>query len=226
MPSNTVATTTNTAAFKNSDYTCDAPGNRMSESALLDKELAPEEKAAKSNASCTGVRSAGRKRKQIPVEGSVSVKESVVGGGCNSRTGLVAERERQSVAQVHNGVVSSGHADRDRTQAGACCCPKQDRKASEKNGLPGTTGTASAPASRAEDAPPGPYTRSLSPPSLENGFLLSREPSRDEQDDSEKDKEETLPTPPRKKRGRRKLERPTKYVEQKEEDGVDAIKNE
>lgn len=147
----------------------------------------------------------------------MSLKESVVGGGYNSRTGLAAERERQSVsvAQVHNGVVSSGHADRDRNQAGARCCPKQDRKASEKNGLPGAPGTPSAPTSRSEDAPPEPHTllcqsRSLSPPSLENGFLLSREPNRDEQDDSEKDKEETLPTPPRKKRGRRKLERPTK----------------
>ncbi|XP_020776185.1 DNA (cytosine-5)-methyltransferase 3A isoform X1 [Boleophthalmus pectinirostris] len=33
-------------------------------------------------------------------------------------------------------------------------------------------------------------------------------------------------TPPRKKRGRRKLERPTKYVEHKEEDGADSVKTE
>uniref|UniRef100_A0A8C8LLT8 DNA (cytosine-5-)-methyltransferase n=1 Tax=Oncorhynchus tshawytscha TaxID=74940 RepID=A0A8C8LLT8_ONCTS len=256
MPSNTVATN-NTAAFQSLDYTCDAPGNRMRESAILDKELAPEEKSSKSNTSCKEGRPAGRKHKQIAAEGSVSVKDSVPGGGGNSLTGVAAERERVSVAQVQNGVMSgghtdrdrtqadasgghtdrdrtqadasSGHTDRDRTQADASSCPKQERKGPEKNGLPDAPGSPSA--SQSEDGPPGPPTllqKSRSPPSLENRFLVrrepSREPSRDEQEDSEKDKEETLTTPPRKKRGRRKLERPTKYVEQKEDGGDTAKK--
>ncbi|XP_036818500.1 DNA (cytosine-5)-methyltransferase 3A isoform X3 [Oncorhynchus mykiss] len=284
MPSNTVATN-NTAAFQSLDYTCDAPGNRMRESTILDKELAPEEKSSKSNTSCKEGRPAGRKHKQIAAEGSVSVKDSVPGGGGNSLTGVAAERERVSVAQVQNGVMSggntdrdrtqadassghtdrdrtqadasSGHTDRDRTQADASSghtdrdrtqadasggqtdrdktqadassCPKQERKGPEKNGLPDAPGSPSA--SQSEDGPPGPPTllqKSRSPPSLENRFLVSREPSRepsrDEQDDSEKDKEETLTTPPRKKRGRRKLERPTKYVEQKEDGGDTAKK--
>ncbi|NP_001315096.1 DNA (cytosine-5)-methyltransferase 3A isoform X1 [Danio rerio] len=55
-------------------------------------------------------------------------------------------------------------------------------------------------------------------PSLENGFVSSQ--------DSEKCDEETLPTLPRKKRGRRKLERPTKYVEHKEDESGDPSKNE
>uniref|UniRef100_A0AAZ3RDJ7 DNA (cytosine-5-)-methyltransferase n=1 Tax=Oncorhynchus tshawytscha TaxID=74940 RepID=A0AAZ3RDJ7_ONCTS len=242
MPSNTVATN-NTAAFQSLDYTCDAPGNRMRESAILDKELAPEEKSSKSNTSCKEGRPAGRKHKQIAAEGSVSVKDSVPGGGGNSLTGVAAERERVSVAQVQNGVMSGGHTDRDRTQADASgghtdrdrtqadasSCPKQERKGPEKNGLPDAPGSPSA--SQSEDGPPGPPTllqKSRSPPSLENRFLVrrepSREPSRDEQEDSEKDKEETLTTPPRKKRGRRKLERPTKYVEQKEDGGDTAKK--
>ncbi|XP_019909536.2 DNA (cytosine-5)-methyltransferase 3A isoform X4 [Esox lucius] len=226
MPSNTVSAQ-NTAAFKSSDYTCGAPGNRMSDSTILNKELIPEEKPAKSNTTCKVGRPAGRKRKPVPVEGSVSVKESVGGGGGTSRPGVPAAREKQPASVLHNGLVSGGHADRDRTQADPRSCPKQDRKAPEKNGLLGTPGAPSAPFSQVEDGPPGPPTLlgpSLSPP--ENGFLLSREPSRDEQDDSEKDKEESLPSLPRKKRGRRKLERPTKYVELKEEDGGDAIKNE
>ncbi|XP_064881890.1 DNA (cytosine-5)-methyltransferase 3A-like isoform X1 [Oncorhynchus nerka] len=268
MPSNTVATN-NTAAFQSLDYTCDAPGNRMRESTILDKELAPEEKWSKSNTSCKEGRPAGRKHKQIAAEGSVSVKDSVSGG--LSLTGVAAERERVSVAQVQNGVMSSGHTDRDRTQADASSgrtdrdrtqadasgghtdrdrtqadassghtdrdrtqadassCPKQERKGPEKNGLPDAPGSPSA--NQSEDGPPGPPTllqKSRSPPSLENRFLVSREPSRDpsrdEQEDSEKDKEETLTTPPRKKRGRRKLERPTKYVEQKEDGGDTAKK--
>ncbi|XP_064809364.1 DNA (cytosine-5)-methyltransferase 3A-like isoform X4 [Oncorhynchus masou masou] len=410
MPSNTVATN-NTAAFQSLDYTCDAPGNRMRESTILDKELAPEEKSSKSNTSCKEGRPAGRKHKQIAAEGSVSVKDSVPGGGGNSLTGVrgggnsltgvrgggnsltgvrgggnsltgvAAERERLSVAQVQNGVMSSGHTDRDRThadassghtdrdrtqadassghtdrdrtqadasgghtdrdrthadasgghtdrdrtqadassghtdrdrthadasgghtdrdrtqadasgghtdrdrtqadasgghtdrdrtqadassghtdrdrtqadasgghtdrdrtQADASSSPKQERKGPEKNGLPDAPGSPSA--SQSEDSPPGPPTllhQSRSPPSLENRFLVSREPSREpsrkpsrepsrepswnEQEDSEKDKEETLTTPPRKKRGRRKLERPTKYVEQKEDGGDTAKK--
>uniref|UniRef100_A0A671Z3P5 DNA (cytosine-5-)-methyltransferase n=1 Tax=Sparus aurata TaxID=8175 RepID=A0A671Z3P5_SPAAU len=109
------------------------------------------------------------------------------------------------MAQVHNGDVG-GH--RDRTSD--ACFPKQEKREVE-NGIPRDPSSR-----RAEDSSQG-QSRSRS---QENGFL----PSREEQD-SEKDKDDSL-TPPRKKRGRRKLERPTKYVEHKEEDGGDAVKTE
>ncbi|XP_050933906.1 DNA (cytosine-5)-methyltransferase 3A isoform X4 [Lates calcarifer] len=196
MPSNTV-TNTNTTAFKGSDFT-DSPGNRMGESTILDMDLMTEEKSAKSSASCkTG--KPGRKRKQFPVESCGSLKDGV--GVGNSYTGV----GRPSMAQVHNGNVG-GH--RDRTSD--ACFPKQEKREVE-NGIPRDPSSC-----RAEDSSQG---QSLSP-SQENGFL----PSREEQD-SEKDKDDSLTTP-RKKRGRRKLERPTKYVEHKEEDGGDAVKTE
>lgn len=93
------------------------------------------------------------------------------------------------MAQVHNGDVG-GH--RDRTSD--ACFPKQEKREVE-NGIPRDPSSR-----RAEDSSQG-QSRSRS---QENGFL----PSREEQD-SEKDKDDSL-TPPRKKRGRRKLERPTK----------------
>lgn len=103
----------------------------------------------------------------------------------NSYTGV----GRPSMAQVHNGDVG-GH--RDRTSD--ACFPKQEKREVE-NGIPRDPSSR-----RAEDSSQG-QSRSRS---QENGFL----PSREEQD-SEKDKDDSL-TPPRKKRGRRKLERPTK----------------
>lgn len=103
----------------------------------------------------------------------------------NSYTGV----GRPSMAQVHNGDVG-GH--RDRTSD--ACFPKQEKREVE-NGIPRDPSSC-----RAEDSSQG-QSRS---PSQENGFL----PSREEQD-SEKDKDDSLTTP-RKKRGRRKLERPTK----------------
>ncbi|TKS86960.1 DNA (cytosine-5)-methyltransferase 3A [Collichthys lucidus] len=196
MPSNTV-TNTNTAAFKGSDY-ADSPGNRMGESTILDMDLMTEEKSTKSSASCKAGKP-GRKRKQFSVESCGSFKGSV--GVCNSYTGV----GRPSMAQVHNGDVG-GH--RDRTSD--ACFPKQEKREVE-NGFPRDPSSC-----RAEDSSQG-QSRS---PSQENGFL----PSREEQD-SEKDKDDSLTTP-RKKRGRRKLERPTKYVEHKEEDGGDAVKTE
>uniref|UniRef100_UPI0037E722F4 DNA (cytosine-5)-methyltransferase 3A isoform X2 n=1 Tax=Semicossyphus pulcher TaxID=241346 RepID=UPI0037E722F4 len=196
MPSNTV-TNTNSATYKGSDYT-DSPGSRMGESTILDMDLRTEEKPAKSSASFK-VGKPGRKRKQFPVGSCGSLKGSVSVG--NSYTGL----GRPSMAQVHNGDVG-GH--RDRTSE--ACFPKQERREVE-NGIPRDPSSC-----RAEDSSHG---QSLSLPQ-ENGFLPGRgEP------DSEKDKDGSL-TPPRKKRGRRKLERPTKYVEHKEEDGVDAVKTE
>ncbi|XP_040916097.1 DNA (cytosine-5)-methyltransferase 3A isoform X4 [Toxotes jaculatrix] len=196
MPSNTV-TNTNTTAFKGSDFT-DSPGNRMGESTILDMDLMTEEKSAKSSASCK-IGKPGRKRKQFPVESCGSLKDGV--GVGNSYIGM----GRQSMAQVHNGDVG-GH--RDRTSD--ACFPKQEKREVE-NGIPRDPSSC-----RAEDSSQG---QSLSP-SQENGFLPSRE-----QQDSEKDKNDSLTTP-RKKRGRRKLERPTKYVEHKEEDGGDAVKTE
>ncbi|XP_030299891.1 DNA (cytosine-5)-methyltransferase 3A isoform X4 [Sparus aurata] len=196
MPSNTV-TNTNTTAFKSSDY-ADSPGSRMGESTILDMDLMTEEKSAKSSTSCK-VGKSGRKRKQFPVESCGSLKGSV--GVGNSYTGV----GRPSMAQVHNGDVG-GH--RDRTSD--ACFPKQEKREVE-NGIPRDPSSR-----RAEDSSQG-QSRSRS---QENGFL----PSREEQD-SEKDKDDSL-TPPRKKRGRRKLERPTKYVEHKEEDGGDAVKTE
>ncbi|KAM8737198.1 DNA (cytosine-5)-methyltransferase 3A isoform 4-T5 [Acanthopagrus schlegelii] len=196
MPSNTV-TNTNTTAFKSSDY-ADSPGNRMGESTILDMDLMTEEKSAKSSSSCK-VGKSGRKRKQFSVESCGSLKGSV--GVGNSYTGM----GRPSMAQVHNGDVG-GH--RDRTSD--ACFPKQEKREVE-NGIPRDPSSC-----RAEDSSQG-QSRSRS---QENGFL----PSREEQD-SEKDKDDSLLTP-RKKRGRRKLERPTKYVEHKEEDGGDAVKTE
>nr|XP_020482938.1 DNA (cytosine-5)-methyltransferase 3A isoform X6 [Labrus bergylta] len=196
MPSNTV-TNTNSTAFKGSDY-ADSPGNRMGESTMLDRDLMTE-KSAKSSASFK-VGKPGRKRK-FQVESCDSLKGSVSVGKSYSGLG------RPSMAQVHNGDVG-GH--RDRTSE--ACFPKQERREVE-NGIPRDPSSC-----RAEDSSQG-QSLSLCPPQ-ENGFL----PSRDEQD-TEKDKDDSLTTP-HKKRGRRKLERPTKYVEHKEEDGADAVKTE
>ncbi|XP_056151243.1 DNA (cytosine-5)-methyltransferase 3A [Lampris incognitus] len=110
---------------------------------------------------------------------------------------------RPSMTQVRNGDVG-GYAGR----TSDACFPKQERREVE-NGIP--TRDASR---RTEDSPQGPS------PSRENGFLSSRESQ-----DSEKDKDDGLTTS-RKKRGRRKLERPTKYVEHKEEDGADTVRTE
>ncbi|XP_031703181.1 DNA (cytosine-5)-methyltransferase 3A isoform X1 [Anarrhichthys ocellatus] len=196
MPSNTV-TNTNTTAFKGSDY-ADSPGNRMGESTILDMDLMKEEKSAKSSASCK-VGKPGRKRKQFPVESCGSLKGTV--GVGNSYTGA----GRPSMAQVHNGDVG-GH--RDRTSD--ACFPKQEKREVE-NGIPRDPSSY-----RVEDSSQG-QSRSPSP---ENRFLLSREDQ-----DSEKDKDDSSTTPC-KKRGRRKLERPTKYVEHKEEDRRAAVKTE
>ncbi|XP_041667947.1 DNA (cytosine-5)-methyltransferase 3A-like isoform X2 [Cheilinus undulatus] len=199
MPSNTV-TNPNTTAFKGSDYT-DSPGNRTGESTILDMDLMTEEKPPKSSASFK-VSKPGRKRKHFPVESCGSLRGSLSVG--NSFAGL----GRPSMAQVHNGDVG-GH--RDRTSED--CFPKQEKREVE-NGIPREPSSC-----RAADSSTG-QSLILSPPQ-ENGFL----PSWDEQD-AEKDKDDCLTPPPRKKRGRRKLERPTKYVEHKEEDGADAVKTE
>uniref|UniRef100_A0A8C2PUD3 DNA (cytosine-5-)-methyltransferase n=1 Tax=Cyprinus carpio TaxID=7962 RepID=A0A8C2PUD3_CYPCA len=109
--------------------------------------------------------------------------------------------EHQSSLQSQNGDVESHE---NKSCEGRH--PTLDKNAVE-NGLPRQSG---CQAESASDS-------SLSP-SLENGFVSSQ--------DSEKYEEETLPTLPHKKRGRRKLERPTKYVEHKEDEGGDSAKNE
>ncbi|XP_028250447.1 DNA (cytosine-5)-methyltransferase 3A isoform X2 [Parambassis ranga] len=174
----------------------DSPGGRMGESTILDVDLMAEEKSAESSASCK-VGKPGRKRKLFPVESCGSLKDSA--GVGNSYTGV----GRPSMAQVHNGDMG-GHRER----MSDACFSKQEKREVE-NGFPRDPCFCGA-----EDSSQG---QSLSP-SQENGFLSSRE-----EQDSEKD--DSLMTA-RKKRGRRKLERPTKYVEHKEEDRSDAVKTE
>lgn len=86
-----------------------------------------------------------------------------------------------SQLQVHNGDVGERHGGR----PSEVSRPTQEQNALE-NGLPRQVAC----------------SMSLSP---ENGFVVAQDKC-----DPEKDKEESLPILPRKKRGRRKLERPTK----------------
>lgn len=88
------------------------------------------------------------------------------------------------MTQVHNGDVMLD-----------ACFPKQEKRELE-NRIPREL----LSSCQAEDSSQGPSPS----PSRENGFLSSRE-----EQDSEKDKDDGLMMP-RKKRGRRKLERPTK----------------
>uniref|UniRef100_A0A4W4E4P5 DNA (cytosine-5-)-methyltransferase n=1 Tax=Electrophorus electricus TaxID=8005 RepID=A0A4W4E4P5_ELEEL len=130
-----------------------------------------------------------------------SLKELV--GVAKNHRGV--ELQSCSQVQVQNG--DSGERHGNRSLDGSYLA--QDKGALE-NGLPRQTGC------RAQC----PADPSMSP-SLENGFATIRD-----EHDSEKDTDETLSTLPRKKRGRRKLERPTKYVEHKEDEGGDSLKNE
>uniref|UniRef100_A0A3P9PKL4 DNA (cytosine-5-)-methyltransferase n=1 Tax=Poecilia reticulata TaxID=8081 RepID=A0A3P9PKL4_POERE len=115
---------------------------------------------------------------------------------------------RPSISQVYNG-----ETDPRGDKTPDACFPKQERREVE-NGIP------RCPSSyQEEEEEDGSQGQSPSP-SQENGFLSSQE-----ERELEKDKDDSL-TMPRKKRGRRKLERPTKYVEHKEDDGYDAIKTE
>ncbi|KAM9777567.1 DNA (cytosine-5)-methyltransferase 3A [Neosynchiropus ocellatus] len=139
----------------------------------------------------------GRKQKQFPVESCDSYKDSV---SFNSYTG----ERKHSLPEVHNGELAG---QRDRTSL--ACFPKQEKRKVE-NGIQRQPSLCCADDSS--------NSRSLS--SSENGFL----PSRDDQD-SERARDDRM-TAPYKKRGRRKLERPTKYVEHKEEHGRDATKSE
>ncbi|XP_046903087.1 DNA (cytosine-5)-methyltransferase 3A-like isoform X2 [Hypomesus transpacificus] len=130
-------------------------------------------------------------------------RKALSGEGCGSQNQETASgAERPSAAQVHNGTAGG----RGEGKAGARC-PRQERPPPEL-GIPATE-----PAN-------GPEDQRVSRPQ-ENGHPAGQE----QQQAPEKDQDHTLPSPHR-KRGRRKLERPTKYVEQNEEDGRDAVKNE
>ncbi|CAG5866702.1 unnamed protein product [Menidia menidia] len=136
-------------------------------------------------------------RKQFPVESCGSTKDNVSVGN----TYAVC---RPSMTQVHNGDMG-----RHRDRMPDTCFPKQEKREVE-NGIPKDPSAFQVEAD-------GSQGQSLSR-SPENGFLPSRE-------EMELDKEDSLMIP-HKKRGRRKLERPTKYVEHKEEDGNDAVRTE
>uniref|UniRef100_A0A4W4E2P9 DNA (cytosine-5-)-methyltransferase n=1 Tax=Electrophorus electricus TaxID=8005 RepID=A0A4W4E2P9_ELEEL len=189
-------TVTTTAAFKSSDFNCDSGGNRMAESPSLGKEAAADRLAIRK------VGRPSRRRKHLPVSTGCGSLKELVGVAKNHRG---VELQSCSQVQVQNG--DSGERHGNRSLDGSYLA--QDKGALE-NGLPRQTGC------RAQC----PADPSMSP-SLENGFATIRD-----EHDSEKDTDETLSTLPRKKRGRRKLERPTKYVEHKEDEGGDSLKNE
>uniref|UniRef100_A0A3B3WGZ6 DNA (cytosine-5-)-methyltransferase n=1 Tax=Poecilia mexicana TaxID=48701 RepID=A0A3B3WGZ6_9TELE len=201
MPSNTV-TNSNSTSCKGSDIV-DSPGNRMGESVLLDVGRMKEPRSTFSSASFK-VGKPGRKRKQFPVEscGSITDCASV----CNSYLELC----RPSISQVYNG-----ETDPRGDKTPDACFPKQETREVE-NGIPRCPSSYQEEEEEEEDGSQGQSPS----PSQENGFLSSQE-----ERELEKDKDDGL-TMPRKKRGRRKLERPTKYVEHKEDDGCDAIKTE
>ncbi|KAK3563061.1 hypothetical protein QTP86_015863, partial [Hemibagrus guttatus] len=124
---------------------------------------------------------------------------------CGSLTELVGVSKNHrgagiqscSQLQVHNGDVGERYGNRSSESSRST----QEQSALE-NGLPRQAACSMSPF-------------------LENGFVVAQDKR-----DSEKDKEETLPNLPRKKRGRRKLERPTKYVEHREDEIGDTSKNE
>ncbi|KAK7940409.1 hypothetical protein WMY93_003735 [Mugilogobius chulae] len=131
---------------------------------------------------------------------------------------------RSSMPHLHNG--SLGLLRHAPPQS---CFPKQERVELE-NGYPGERAHNGYPAERSERgighngfpreaAARGAEEQRVGPPSLENGSVSPREekPEVGREDET---------TAPRKKRGRRKLERPTKYVEHKEDDGADSVKKE
>lgn len=105
-------------------------------------------------------------------------------GGASQHKGV----ELQSSLQSHNGDVERHE---NKSQEG--CHPTQDKNAAE-NGLPHQSGCR-----------PESSSDSSRSPSTENGLAIG-----EDQPNSEKLEEDKLPTLPRKKRGRRKLERPTK----------------
>ena len=125
----------------------------------------------------------------VSSQGEGSFNDAVGVGGSYPGLG------RLSMSQVYNGD-AEGHRDR----MSHTCFPKQERREVE-NGIPRDSSSSSSSSScRAEDSPQG---QSWSP-TQDNGV----QPGLEEQD-PEKDKDDSL-TLSRKKRGRRKLERPTK----------------
>ncbi|XP_056282166.1 DNA (cytosine-5)-methyltransferase 3A isoform X2 [Pseudoliparis swirei] len=174
----------------------DSPGNRAGETTMSVTDPMKEEKSARSASSCKAG-APGRKRQPSPAESGGALK----GHGAVGRP-------------AHNG---EAVAHRDGTPP-AARFPKHEKRDAENSLPPGLLPPGllppGYPSSRGRSPSPSP---SLSP-SPENEFLLGH-------GDSEREKDDGSMTPC-KKRGRRKLERPTKYVEHKEEDRRDAVKTE
>ncbi|XP_063040327.1 DNA (cytosine-5)-methyltransferase 3A-like isoform X2 [Engraulis encrasicolus] len=235
MPSNSVTSTANTTIFKSSEYTCDPAGNRMqSDSSRLDKQFVAMERererespAHHSSPASAKVGRPGRKRKPFPprMEGS-----GVVGGVVRSHP----EPQSHMTSQVHNGDLGHHHHHHgDRAAAAAAAVAgmklKEEPDPLPENGLFGSMGAGIGPGHGPVPGLSLGLGLGLGLSATENGLVGVGvgAPSRDEQENPEKDKEEGLGLgPPHRKRGRRKLERPTKYVEQKEEDGGDGGKSE
>lgn len=189
-------TVTAAPAFKSSDFNCDTNGNQMNESSRMDTVIIDEVPSL-----CTPVRKVGRpgrKRKHLPVE---------CYGPVDQRVGVAMQHkgvELQLSSQSQNGDV-----ERHENKSRESCHPTQDKNAAE-NGIPFHSGC----------RPESSSDSSLSP-SAENGFVIDQDRA-----NPVKYEEDTLPSLPCKKRGRRKLERPTKYVEHKDDEGGDSAKNE
>lgn len=198
MPSNSISSPSS-PAFKAPDYSS-SQVNRMGESTILDMERMNEQN--RSSASCK-LGKPGRKRKHFPVDSCCLFKDAISVG----YSGI----GRSSVPRLHNGDLGGLLRHGPPPQS---CFPKQERV---ENGYPEVR----------PERGPGPghngFPREhLSPPSAP--MEIGCGSPRDEKPELEKGEDQA--TPPRKKRGRRKLERPTKYVEHKEEDGADPVKTE
>ncbi|XP_018587604.1 DNA (cytosine-5)-methyltransferase 3A isoform X2 [Scleropages formosus] len=196
MPSNITAPATATS-LKTSDSSCDSGGNRMRGDGM-DKNLTQEESLADAGPTRTLGRP-GRKRKQHLIDTCSLLKESA--SGAKSHMGV----ERKTQAQMHNGDLDS-HDNVNTTR-------KQNGKAPE-NGVPKKA------AGEGKDHPgEGALKKGQVASSVENGHV-----SHLDQDSDVKGQQGM--SVPRKKRGRRKLEHPEKYVEETEDSGCETVKAE
>uniref|UniRef100_A0A3B4BNA9 DNA (cytosine-5-)-methyltransferase n=1 Tax=Periophthalmus magnuspinnatus TaxID=409849 RepID=A0A3B4BNA9_9GOBI len=187
----------NAAAFWKNDI-IHQPLVSPGESTILDMDHMNEPN--KTSASCK-VGKPGRKRKHFPVDSCFLFKDAIAVG----YSGI----GRSSMSHLHNGDLGLLRHGPPQLPPQLPCFPKQERMELE-NGYPGERPERSR----------GADEQRLGPPPLENGCGSPRE------EKPEVGKEEDAMTPPRKKRGRRKLERPTKYVEHKDEDGGDSVRTE
>ncbi|XP_048830768.1 DNA (cytosine-5)-methyltransferase 3A isoform X1 [Brienomyrus brachyistius] len=196
MPSNVTAPVTNTS-LRSSEANSDASGKRM-KGDKADDTVIREESSSDSGPART-VGRPGRKRKQLSMDTSSLVKQSQ--SGSETPTGA----DRKSQAQVCNG-------DLDSHTSGATS-RKQMRKAPEN-------GVSKDPPYKAENVPDqGSFKKSRAGSSQENGYLAHL----DQESDANG---EQVPSTPQKKRGRRKLEHPEKYVEENEDCDSETVKGE